>query len=32
VIYEDVGHIPMEEIPERSAEDVRKFLATVALD
>ena len=32
VIYEDVGHIPMEEIPKRSAEDVRKFLAKLALD
>jgi len=27
IIYDGVGHIPMEEIPERSAEDVRQFLA-----
>lgn len=26
IIYEGVGHIPMEEIPETSAEDVRNFL------
>ena len=26
IIYEGVGHIPMEEIPERSARDVMKFL------
>lgn len=26
VIYEDVGHLPQEEIPERSAEDLRAFL------
>jgi pimeloyl-ACP methyl ester carboxylesterase len=26
VIYDEVGHIPMEEIPERSAADVRSFL------
>ena len=26
VIYENVGHIPMEEIPERSAQDVLRFL------
>jgi pimeloyl-ACP methyl ester carboxylesterase len=25
-IYDGVGHLPMEEIPERSAEDVRSFL------
>lgn len=27
VIYEDVGHVPMEEIPEKSASDLSKFLA-----
>ncbi len=26
VIYEGIGHMPMEESPERSAEDVRRFL------
>lgn len=26
VIYENVGHIPMEEVPERSAADVRAFM------
>ncbi|MEM7103615.1 MAG: alpha/beta hydrolase [Bacteroidota bacterium] len=26
IMYEGVGHIPMEEIPEQSAEDVRRFL------
>lgn len=26
VIYEDAGHVPMEEIPEKSAEDARSFL------
>jgi pimeloyl-ACP methyl ester carboxylesterase len=26
VIYDDVGHLPMEEIPERSAKDVLEFL------
>jgi pimeloyl-ACP methyl ester carboxylesterase len=26
VIYDDLGHIPMEEDPERSAADVLKFL------
>ena len=26
LMYENVGHIPMEEIPERSAIDVRNFL------
>ena len=29
VIYDDVGHIPMEEIPNRSADDVSKFLFEV---
>lgn len=29
VIYEDVGHIPMEEVPEMSAADVRKFLQSL---
>ncbi len=26
IIYDGVGHAPMEEVPERSAEDVRRFL------
>ena len=26
VVYENVGHIPMEEVPARSAADVRAFL------
>ncbi len=26
IVYEDAGHIPMEEIPQKSAEDVRLFL------
>ncbi len=26
IMYENVGHLPMQEIPERSAEDVRDFL------
>ena len=26
IVYNDVGHIPMEEVPERSAEAVRAFL------
>ncbi|MFT4677031.1 MAG: pimeloyl-ACP methyl ester carboxylesterase [Patiriisocius sp.] len=29
VIYDDVGHIPMEEIPIRSAQDVLKFLSSL---
>jgi len=29
IIYDDVGHIPMEEIPNRSAQDVLEFLAKV---
>ena len=29
VVYEDVGHIPMEEHPDRSADDVRAFLRTL---
>lgn len=32
IIYDDVGHIPMEEIPERSATDVREFLKTLNLN
>lgn len=31
VIYKDVGHVPMEEIPDRSAEDVRQYLAGLNL-
>ncbi len=27
VVYEDVGHVPMEEAPERSAGDALKFLS-----
>lgn len=30
VIYDDVGHIPMEEAPDRSAADVAAFLAGIA--
>jgi len=26
IIYENAGHVPMEEIPEQTAEDARKFL------
>jgi pimeloyl-ACP methyl ester carboxylesterase len=26
IIYDDVGHVPMEEIPKRSADDVRAFI------
>mgnify|MGYP003627766646 CR=1 FL=1 len=29
VVYDGVGHIPMEEIPDRSAEDVRLFMKTL---
>ena len=29
IVYPNVGHIPMEEIPTRSAEDVTLFLSTV---
>jgi pimeloyl-ACP methyl ester carboxylesterase len=29
IIYADVGHMPMEEIPERSAEDVTSFLEAI---
>ena len=32
IIYEDVGHIPMEEIPERAARDVRTFLHSLDED
>ena len=31
VSYKDVGHIPMEEIPEESATDIRKFLETLPI-
>jgi pimeloyl-ACP methyl ester carboxylesterase len=31
VIYDDMGHIPMEEIPERSAQDVLVFLEGLSL-
>jgi pimeloyl-ACP methyl ester carboxylesterase len=31
IIYDRVGHIPMEEIPARSAADVRRWLATLQL-
>ncbi|NJN51531.1 MAG: alpha/beta hydrolase, partial [Gammaproteobacteria bacterium] len=30
IIYEGVGHIPMEEIPERSAADVRAFMQSLS--
>jgi pimeloyl-ACP methyl ester carboxylesterase len=29
VVYADVGHMPMEEIPERSAADVVSFLEAI---
>jgi pimeloyl-ACP methyl ester carboxylesterase len=29
VIYEDLGHVPMEEAPQRTAEDVRAFLESL---
>lgn len=32
VVYPKVGHIPMEEVPDRSAADVRAFLGGVAND
>ncbi len=32
VIYENVGHAPMEEIPERSVADVLAFLETIGSD
>ncbi len=28
LIYEDAGHVPMEELPERTARDLKKFLQT----
>ncbi len=28
IMYDDIGHLPMEEIPERSAKDVLEFLDT----
>jgi pimeloyl-ACP methyl ester carboxylesterase len=31
VVYEDVGHAPMEEIPERSAADVVNFLKSAGI-
>ena len=27
-VYENVGHVPMEEIPEQTAEDARSFLSS----
>ncbi len=30
ILYDNVGHIPMEEIPARTAEDLRNFLLTVS--
>ena len=32
ILYDDVGHIPMEEIPARSADDVRAFLSSLAVE
>lgn len=29
VLYKDIGHLPMEEIPDRSASDLRAWLATL---
>ncbi len=31
IVYRDVGHLPMEEVPERSAADVAAFLAQVPI-
>ena len=31
IIYPNVGHIPMEEIPDQSAEDVKRWLADLPL-
>lgn len=30
VVYDDLGHVPQEEAPERTVEDVRVFLASLA--
>ncbi|SEL39610.1 hypothetical protein SAMN05216359_108164 [Roseateles sp. YR242] len=30
VVYPDVGHLPQQEIPERSAKDVARFLDRLA--
>ena len=27
IVYPDAGHVPMEEIPERTAADARRFLS-----
>jgi pimeloyl-ACP methyl ester carboxylesterase len=32
IIYRDLGHIPMEEAPQRTAQDLRQWLKDVALD
>ena len=32
IIYDDVGHAPMEEVPERSAQDVGQFLKALNRD
>ncbi len=29
IIYEDVGHVPMEEVPQQSASDVRTFIESL---
>lgn len=31
IVYENVGHIPMEEVPDRVASDIREFLAGLNL-
>ncbi|MEL6864374.1 MAG: alpha/beta hydrolase [Bacteroidota bacterium] len=32
LVYKEVGHVPMEEIPERTAEDARRFFLTHSAD
>ncbi|MFT4631736.1 MAG: pimeloyl-ACP methyl ester carboxylesterase [Candidatus Azotimanducaceae bacterium] len=32
ILYKDVGHVPMEEIPARSADDVRTFLSRLTIE
>ncbi|MAT84917.1 MAG: hypothetical protein CMD39_11580 [Gammaproteobacteria bacterium] len=31
IVYEDLGHVPMEESPRRTAQDVRAFLEDLEL-
>ncbi len=32
VVYENIGHVPMEEIPEQSAKDTREFLSVITAE